>query len=132
MLCRVDQSDNNAGAPPQCPDRLDLMHKHFRKFCTVVVDMDEWGQIACINLLTRYARTQFTDPDLGVCLWFCRSMRGLCHLLQATSRSESPCALKALAVALLPRQQQIIGDARFFDNRRPFAMLPVPSEKKFL
>lgn len=52
----------------QCPDRLDLIDKHFRKFCTVVVDLDEWGQIACINLLTRYARTQFTDPNFGV--WY--------------------------------------------------------------
>ena len=51
----------------QCPDRLDLIHKHFRKFCATVVDFDEWGQIACVNLLTRYARTQFLDPNHGVC-----------------------------------------------------------------
>jgi len=28
------------------------------------VDVDEWGQVLIINMLTRYARTQFTDPNL--------------------------------------------------------------------
>eukprot|EP00124_Ichthyophonus_hoferi_P004040 Ihof_evm1s401 gene=Ihof_evmTU1s401 len=45
-----------------CPNEISLLHKHFRKLCSLVVDMDEWGQIACINLLTRYARSQFLDP----------------------------------------------------------------------
>ena len=27
------------------------------------MDVDEWGQIAIINMLTRYARTQFRDPN---------------------------------------------------------------------
>ncbi|CAE7850732.1 Ap3b2, partial [Symbiodinium microadriaticum] len=30
--------------------------------CTVVADLDEWAQITALNVLTRYARTQFTDP----------------------------------------------------------------------
>ena len=25
--------------------------------------MDEWGQVVIINMLTRYARTQFLDPN---------------------------------------------------------------------
>ena len=29
------------------------------------MDVDEWGQIAIVNLLTRYARTQFVDPTHG-------------------------------------------------------------------
>eukprot|EP01135_Chromosphaera_perkinsii_P002899 Nk52_evm10s230 gene=Nk52_evmTU10s230 len=47
-----------------CPERLDLIHRHFRKFCTLLVDVDEWGQIAILSLLTRYGRTQFLNPNL--------------------------------------------------------------------
>uniref|UniRef100_H2Z3B2 AP-3 complex subunit beta n=1 Tax=Ciona savignyi TaxID=51511 RepID=H2Z3B2_CIOSA len=46
-----------------CPERVDLVHRHFRKLCNLLVDVDEWGQIAILSMLTRYARTQFTDPN---------------------------------------------------------------------
>lgn len=46
-----------------CPDRIDLIHKNYRKLCNLLVDVDEWGQVAILNMLTRYARTQFTDPN---------------------------------------------------------------------
>ena len=36
-----------------CPDRLDLVHKHYRKLCNTLLDIDEWGQIAVLQLLTR-------------------------------------------------------------------------------
>jgi AP-3 complex subunit beta len=59
-----------------CPDRLDLLHRHFRLLCRALADIDEWfnliqflfifkylrGQIVMIDLLTRYARTQFLSP----------------------------------------------------------------------
>ena len=47
-----------------CPERTDLIHKNYRKLCNLLVDVDEWGQILIINMLTRYARTQFVDPNL--------------------------------------------------------------------
>ncbi len=46
-----------------CPQRFDLIHSNYRKFCSLLVDVDEWGQIILINMLIRYARTQFTDPN---------------------------------------------------------------------
>ena len=46
-----------------CPERIDLIHRHYRKICRMLVDCDEWGQILLANLLLRYARTQFTRPD---------------------------------------------------------------------
>ncbi|XP_076352733.1 AP-3 complex subunit beta-1-like [Tachypleus tridentatus] len=46
-----------------CPERIDLIHKNYRKLCNVVVDVEEWGQLVIIQMLTRYARTQFTDPN---------------------------------------------------------------------
>lgn len=45
-----------------CPDRFDLLHRHFRSLCRALADVDEWGQIVMIGLLTRYARTQFISP----------------------------------------------------------------------
>ncbi|CAD6190892.1 unnamed protein product [Caenorhabditis auriculariae] len=48
-----------------CPSRVDLLHKHFRALCRGLADVDEWGQVVMINLLTRYARSELSDPDNG-------------------------------------------------------------------
>jgi len=45
-----------------CPEQLELIHPHFRKLCTRLGDLDEWGQMMIMNVLLRYARTQFLDP----------------------------------------------------------------------
>ena len=42
-----------------CPDRIDLIHKHYRGLVRKLVDMDEWGQLATLRLLTVYARKCF-------------------------------------------------------------------------
>ncbi|KFD57702.1 hypothetical protein M513_01372 [Trichuris suis] len=46
-----------------CPERFDLIHKHYRKLCALLIDVDEWGQVTIINMFTRYARIHFTDPN---------------------------------------------------------------------
>lgn len=46
-----------------CPDRIDMVHKNYRKLCNLLVDVDEWGQVMILNMLTRYARTQFVNPN---------------------------------------------------------------------
>eukprot|EP00013_Stygamoeba_regulata_P015458 CAMPEP_0177669180 /NCGR_PEP_ID=MMETSP0447-20121125/23279_1 /TAXON_ID=0 /ORGANISM="Stygamoeba regulata, Strain BSH-02190019" /LENGTH=1036 /DNA_ID=CAMNT_0019175981 /DNA_START=170 /DNA_END=3280 /DNA_ORIENTATION=+ len=46
-----------------CPERFDLIHPHFRKLCKMLADTDEWGQVAILNMMTRYGRDQFMDPD---------------------------------------------------------------------
>ncbi|KHN77926.1 AP-3 complex subunit beta-1 [Toxocara canis] len=57
-----------------CPDRIDLLHTHYRSLCKALADVDEWGQVVMIGLLTRYARSQFVapskevDPDLALLL----------------------------------------------------------------
>lgn len=48
-----------------CPDRFDLIHENYRKLCALLVDVDEWGQIIIINMLLRYARTQFLNPNVS-------------------------------------------------------------------
>ena len=42
-----------------CPDRVDLIHKHYRALVRKLVDMDEWGQLATLRLLTYYSRKCF-------------------------------------------------------------------------
>ncbi|XP_077066281.1 AP-3 complex subunit beta-2 isoform X9 [Siphateles boraxobius] len=48
-----------------CPDRIDLIHKNYRKLCNLLIDVEEWGQVVIINMLTRYARTQFLNPNVN-------------------------------------------------------------------
>ena len=42
-----------------CPDRIDLIHRHYRALVRKLVDMDEWGQLATLRLLTLYSRQCF-------------------------------------------------------------------------
>lgn len=51
-----------------CPERIDLIHRNYRKLCSLLVDVEEWGQVVIINMLTRYGRTQFLNPNAEVCL----------------------------------------------------------------
>lgn len=46
-----------------CPNEWGLIHRNFRKFCGLLADLDEWGQISTLHMLTRYGRTQFVNPD---------------------------------------------------------------------
>ncbi|EOD46615.1 putative ap-3 adaptor complex subunit beta protein [Neofusicoccum parvum UCRNP2] len=42
-----------------CPERLDLIHPHYRSLIRKLVDMDEWGQLATLRLMTIYSRKCF-------------------------------------------------------------------------
>lgn len=42
-----------------CPDRIDLIHKHYRELVRKLVDMDEWSQLAAMRLLMNYSRRCF-------------------------------------------------------------------------
>jgi AP-3 complex subunit beta len=42
-----------------CPDEIDLIHKPYRSLVKKLADMDEWGQLATLRLLTFYARRCF-------------------------------------------------------------------------
>jgi len=46
-----------------CPDRWDLIHRHFRKLCHLLADMEPWGQICTLQMLLKYSRNQFEDPN---------------------------------------------------------------------
>ena len=49
-----------------CPERIDLIHKHYRALVKKIVDMDDWGQLALIKLLTFYARRCFPRRTIRV------------------------------------------------------------------
>ncbi|KAI1381867.1 ARM repeat-containing protein [Hypoxylon crocopeplum] len=42
-----------------CPDKIDLIHKHYRSLVKKIVDMDEWSQLAMLRMMTMYARKCF-------------------------------------------------------------------------
>ncbi|KAF9874599.1 ap-3 adaptor complex subunit beta [Colletotrichum karsti] len=42
-----------------CPDRIDLIHQHYRALVKKIVDMDEWSQLATLRMMTYYARKCF-------------------------------------------------------------------------
>lgn len=42
-----------------CPDRIDIIHKHYRNLVRKLVDMDEWSQLATLRLLLDYSRRCF-------------------------------------------------------------------------
>ncbi|KAL0820861.1 hypothetical protein ABMA28_005530 [Loxostege sticticalis] len=46
-----------------CPDRMSLIHRSYRKLCSLLADVDEWGQLALLNVLTVYCKTCFPDPN---------------------------------------------------------------------
>lgn len=49
-----------------CPNRFDLIHPCFRKLCSMLGDCDEWGQMSILNVLIRYGRSQFLNPNPNV------------------------------------------------------------------
>ncbi|KAK7179869.1 hypothetical protein PSPO01_14131 [Paraphaeosphaeria sporulosa] len=42
-----------------CPNRLDLIHPHYRSLVRKLADMDEWGQLATLRLMVKYGRKCF-------------------------------------------------------------------------
>lgn len=45
-----------------CPTRLELLHSSYRKICHLLTDMDEWGQVVILDVLSRYCRKFFKEP----------------------------------------------------------------------
>ncbi|KAH9259306.1 hypothetical protein BASA81_002349 [Batrachochytrium salamandrivorans] len=65
----LDSSPSVMGSAAQamlqlCPDRYDLVHRAFERLCLVLHEVDEFGQVALLKLLSRYVRYAFTNPVL--------------------------------------------------------------------
>lgn len=48
-----------------CPSRWTLIHPGYRKWCKMLMDVEEWGQVVLLKVLLRYGRTFFLDPARG-------------------------------------------------------------------
>lgn len=44
-------------------ERFDVLHSCYRRICRILSKLDEWGQIAALELLTKYARTYLEKPQ---------------------------------------------------------------------
>ncbi|BGP19223.1 AP-3 complex subunit beta [Rhodosporidiobolus nylandii] len=40
----------------------EMLHRQYRRFCKMLVDVEEWGQVVLVRVLLRYGRTFFLDP----------------------------------------------------------------------
>uniref|UniRef100_V5EJN3 Clathrin/coatomer adaptor adaptin-like N-terminal domain-containing protein n=1 Tax=Kalmanozyma brasiliensis (strain GHG001) TaxID=1365824 RepID=V5EJN3_KALBG len=49
-----------------CPTNWQLLHQNYRRICHALSDMDEWGQITAIQVLSRYARANLVQPPIRV------------------------------------------------------------------
>lgn len=67
-----------------CPDRWDLLHPHFRKYCHLLADLDEWGAVVALQVLTHYCRLHFVAPPATVCTGFLRSCQCFGSVLMLT------------------------------------------------
>jgi AP-3 complex subunit beta len=45
-----------------CPERTDLLHRSYRQIWRVLIEMDEWGQLVAMRVLTVYVRRCFNEP----------------------------------------------------------------------
>ncbi|KAH8154852.1 uncharacterized protein LAJ45_01383 [Morchella importuna] len=49
-----------------CPGRWEMLHGHYRALARMLIDMDEWGQLAVLRVLTGYARANFPAREKRV------------------------------------------------------------------
>ncbi|KPV73944.1 uncharacterized protein RHOBADRAFT_54528 [Rhodotorula graminis WP1] len=46
-----------------CPTNWDLVHPNYRRYCKMLMDVEEWGQTVVLRVVARYGRTFFRDPE---------------------------------------------------------------------
>jgi AP-3 complex subunit beta len=49
-----------------CPERTDLLHQSYRQICRMLIEMDEWGQLVSMRVLSVYVRRCFTKPEENI------------------------------------------------------------------
>ncbi|TKY84855.1 hypothetical protein EX895_005935 [Sporisorium graminicola] len=45
-----------------CATNWSLLHQNYRRICHALSDMDEWGQVVALQVLSRYARANLVQP----------------------------------------------------------------------
>ncbi|CCH45139.1 AP-3 complex subunit beta-1 [Wickerhamomyces ciferrii] len=46
------------------PDKFELLHGHFRRFCSIFGNLDEWAQVYLIEIFTDYCRLYIPKPKI--------------------------------------------------------------------
>ncbi|GAA5847068.1 hypothetical protein JCM9279_002675 [Rhodotorula babjevae] len=46
-----------------CPANWDPVHANYRRYCKMLMDVEEWGQTVVLRVVARYGRTFFRDPE---------------------------------------------------------------------
>ncbi|PKI83162.1 AP-3 complex subunit beta [Malassezia vespertilionis] len=85
-----------------CPTNWPMLHRHFRKLCYALVDMDEWSQPICVDVLVRYARLHLPAPkDAAGRLELDPDLQLLLEAVQPLLSSLCPAVVMAAIDALL-------------------------------
>lgn len=45
------------------PDNFELIHPYYRKYCKMILDVDEWSQMVMLRMLVHYIRAQISKQD---------------------------------------------------------------------
>lgn len=45
-----------------CTESTDILHQSYRQICRMLIEMDEWGQLVAMRVLTIYVRRCFEKP----------------------------------------------------------------------
>ncbi|XP_058150720.1 AP-3 complex subunit beta-2 [Dasypus novemcinctus] len=90
-----------------CPERIDLIHKNYRKLCNLLIDVEEWGQVVIISMLTRYARTQFLSPTQNESLLEDNAEKAFYGSEEDEARAPGP---EEAAAAALPARKPYVMD----------------------
>jgi AP-3 complex subunit beta len=98
-----------------CPAQYELLHPAFRKLCHLLADVDEWGQILMLSVLSRYARVQFLDPDRGGASSSSAANDGL-PLLQHRQAPSSSRSSRAAAAPASKSTRRVVKKAFYSDE----------------
>lgn len=89
-----------------CPTNWQLLHQNYRRICHALVDMDEWGQIVALQVLSRYARANLTQP----------SVKEETALPSAPSKSGRQSATLVKTLDIAPTDQSTVTSAKASDT----------------
>jgi hypothetical protein len=75
-----DSSDDDEDEEEAALDIWAFLHPHFKKYCHLLADLDEWGQMQALHVLTMYGRANFASP-FKVCMLHLSSILSISDLI---------------------------------------------------
>eukprot|EP00397_Hematodinium_sp_SG-2012_P002183 GEMP01002189.1.p1 GENE.GEMP01002189.1~~GEMP01002189.1.p1 ORF type:complete len:788 (-),score=149.94 GEMP01002189.1:2576-4939(-) len=81
-------------------EQLALLHPHFRRLCDVILQIDSWSQTYALDILVRYGRVFFTNPNTPQEGEGSEDFKTLLHTLVSLLSCSSSSTVVSAAVAL--------------------------------